>query len=146
MFIQIDDVGHAIQLAIAPVFLLAGLGTLLVVLTNRLARIIDRTRFVEQRLRDSAEAECLAELKTLYLRTHMITAAIWMCTVSGLLVCIVIAMLFVDSTTTLPLDGHIAGCFVLTMIALMGGFACFLREISIAFRYMRVQQRKSLST
>jgi hypothetical protein len=47
---QIDEIGHVIQLSIAPVFLLTGLGTLLNVLSGRLARIIDRARVLEQRL------------------------------------------------------------------------------------------------
>ena len=50
MEIQIGDVGHIIQLAIAPVFLLTGVGTNLTVLTNRLARIIDRSRTVDERV------------------------------------------------------------------------------------------------
>ena len=50
MNIQISDIGHVIQLAIAPVFLLTGVCTMLMVLTNRLARIIDRIRVLEDRL------------------------------------------------------------------------------------------------
>jgi hypothetical protein len=50
MNIQIGDIGHIIQLAIAPVFLLTGVCTNLMVLTNRLARIIDRSRVLEDRL------------------------------------------------------------------------------------------------
>ena len=50
MNIQVGDVGHIIQLAIAPVFLLTGVCTNLMVLTNRLARIIDRSRVLEDRL------------------------------------------------------------------------------------------------
>ena len=47
---SILNIGHAIQLAVAPVFLLAGVGALLAVLTNRLARIIDRVHFIERQL------------------------------------------------------------------------------------------------
>lgn len=42
------QVAHAIQLAVAPVFLLSGIGAMLVVMTNRLGRIIDRARVIEQ--------------------------------------------------------------------------------------------------
>jgi hypothetical protein len=51
---QADEIGHIIQLAIAPVFLLTGVGTNMLVLTNRLARIIDRSRYLEEQL-ESAE-------------------------------------------------------------------------------------------
>jgi hypothetical protein len=50
MEFQLGDISHTIQLAIAPVFLLTGVGTKLAVLTNRLARIIDRSRVLEDRL------------------------------------------------------------------------------------------------
>jgi len=50
--IEFSDVtvAHAIQLAVAPVFLLSGIGAILVVITNRLGRIIDRARVLEDRL------------------------------------------------------------------------------------------------
>ena len=67
MNIQLSDIGHVIQLAIAPVFLLTGVATKLTVLTNRLARIIDRTRVLEDRLRDGPDAEYSAELEILSL-------------------------------------------------------------------------------
>ena len=50
MDIRLSDIGHIIQLSIAPVFLLTGVGTNLLVPTNRFARIIDRSRYLEQKL------------------------------------------------------------------------------------------------
>ena len=41
------DIVHLIQSAVAPVFLLSGVGVTLGVLTNRLARIVDRARYLE---------------------------------------------------------------------------------------------------
>jgi hypothetical protein len=62
MNIQISDIGHVIQLAIAPVFLLTGVATKLTVLTNRLARIIDRSRVLEDRLETNHDIQYTAEL------------------------------------------------------------------------------------
>ena len=77
MNIQTNDIGHVIQLAIAPVFLLTGVATKLTVLTNRLARIIDRTRVLEDRLRKwRTTTECVAELDVLYRRCALINYAI----------------------------------------------------------------------
>lgn len=137
MNIQIADIGHVIQLAIAPVFLLAGVGTKLTVLTNRLARIIDRTRVLEDRLDIGHNDAYLAELLILYERSHLINYAITLSTTCGLLICMVIAMLFLGDTTNLPLDKYIAGSFVLGMFALIGSFIYLLREIFIAARAMR---------
>lgn len=137
MNIQISDIGHVIQLAIAPVFLLTGVGTKLSVLINRLARIIDRTRVLEERLRAGPNDEYIEELEVLYTRSHLINYAITASTACGLLVCLVIAMLFLGDTTNLPLDQYIAASFVLAMIALISSFVFLLREIFIAAGHMR---------
>lgn len=144
MNIQLSDIGKIIQLAIAPVFLLSGVGTVLIVLTGRLARIIDRTRVLDDRLRTGADHACRVELHTLHQRGHLINYAITLSTACGLLVCLVIAMLFLIDTTALPLASYIAACFVLAMIGLIGSFVYFLREILIGSRYMREQQLDAL--
>ena len=71
MNIQVGDIGHIIQLAIAPVFLLTGVCTKLMVLTNRLARIIDRSRVLEDRLDVGYNENSLNELDVLYRRSHL---------------------------------------------------------------------------
>jgi hypothetical protein len=138
MNIQITDIGHLIQLAIAPVFLLTGVGTKLTVLTNRLGRIIDRSRVLEDRLEVADDERWVSELDILYGRAHLVNNAISLSTGCGLLICLVIAMLFLGDTTSLPLDKYIAGCFVLAMMGLIGSFVFFLREIFIASKHMRL--------
>jgi hypothetical protein len=138
MNIQISDIGHVIQLAIAPVFLLTGVATKLTVLTNRLARIIDRSRVLEDRLEIGPDASYTGELDILYGRAHLINTAITLSTCCGLLICLVIAMLFLGDTTSLPLDKYIAACFVVAMCALIGSFVFLLREIFIASKHMRL--------
>ncbi|MES2128617.1 MAG: DUF2721 domain-containing protein [Pseudomonadota bacterium] len=140
MNIQITDIGHVIQLAIAPVFLLTGVGTNLMVLTNRLARIIDRSRVLEDRLDTGFNEPYMNELDVLYQRSHLINYAITLSTACGLLVCLVIAMLFLSDTTNLPLDKYIAGAFVFSMIALIGSFVFLLREIFIASTSLRARR------
>lgn len=148
MNIQISDIGHVIQLAIAPVFLLTGVATKLTVLTNRLARIIDRSRVLEDRLEVASDERWVSELDILYGRAHLINTAITLSTCCGLLICLVIAMLFLGDTTSLPLDKYIAGSFVLAMVGLIGSFVFLLREIFIAFKHMRLAHnaRRALGT
>jgi hypothetical protein len=117
------------------VFLLTGVGTNLTVLTNRLARIIDRTRVLEGRITDTddvARTQMTAELRTLYGRSHLIHRAITLSTSSALLVCIMISTLFIGAALDINLGKLIAGLFVLAMLALIGGFIFFLREIFMA--------------
>ena len=135
MDIHLTDISHIIQLAIAPVFLLTGVGTKLAVLTNRLARIIDRSRVLEDRLSDGAGgsfADAQSELLTLYRRAHLINRAITLSTCCGLLVCVVIAALFIGDALRLGLATFIAFCFVLGMFSLIGSFVYLLREIFVA--------------
>lgn len=140
MNLQVSDIGHVIQLAIAPVFLLTGVGTMLSVLTNRLARIIDRSRVLEERLDSDHKDAWYDELDVLYQRSHLINYAITLATACGLLVCLVIAMLFLRDTTDLPLDQYVAASFVFSMVALIGCFAYLLREIFIASKRMRTHR------
>ncbi len=145
MNIQISDIGHMIQLAIAPVFLLTGVATKLTVLTNRLARIIDRTRVLEDRLHIAANEEYTEELEVLYQRSHLINYAISSSTGCGFLVCLVIAMLFLGDSTNIKLDKYIAASFVLAMLGLIFSFVFFLREIFISSRFMRMRHDVSLA-
>jgi hypothetical protein len=135
MDIHLGDISHIIQLSIAPVFLLTGVGTKLAVLTNRLARIIDRSRVLEDRLKDQVGeelADAHEELLTLYRRMHLINRAITLSTSCGLLVCVVIAALFIGDALNLALANIIALCFVFGMFSLIGSFVYLLREIFVA--------------
>jgi hypothetical protein len=146
MNIQTNDIGHVIQLAIAPVFLLTGVATKLTVLMNRLGRIIDRTRVLKGELRKGPNAECDEELDVLYIRWKLINYALTGSTVCGFLICVVIACLFLGDTTNLPLDRYIAGMFVLAMMALIASFIFLLREVFVSFRYMRMHLHDPLAT
>jgi len=137
MNIQLGDIGHIIQLAIAPVFLLTGVCTNLMVLINRLARIIDSSRVLEDRLDIAYSDNYLNELDVLYRRSHLINYAITLSTACGLFVCLVIALLFIGDTTNVTLDKYIAGLFVAAVVSLIFSFGFLLREIFIASAAMR---------
>jgi uncharacterized membrane protein YkgB len=137
MNLQLTDIGHVIQLAIAPVFLLTGVCTNLMVLTNRLARIIDRSRVLEDRLDIAYQDAYMDELDVLYRRWHLINYAIALSTACGLLICLVIALLFLGDTTNVALDQYIAGLFVIGMLCLIGSFVYLLVEIFVASKTLR---------
>ncbi len=143
MEIQLGDVSHIIQLAIAPVFLLTGVGTKLTVLTNRLGRIIDRSRVLEDRMLPQGLIDPVdrAEINVLYKRGHLINRAITLSTACGLLVCLVIATLFIGDALGLAFGKFIALLFVLAMMSLIGSFYYFMREIFIATATLTIRQR-----
>jgi hypothetical protein len=139
--VGINAVAHAIQLAVAPVFLLSGIGAMLAVLTNRLSRIIDRARWLETQLTTrtpDAAASLHTELRTLARRARHISHAIILCTITALLVCTVIATLFIGAFGGFDASVPVALLFVAAMIAFIAGLLFFLREISIATARLRI--------
>ena len=135
-----DNITHVIQLATAPVFLLTAVGTFLGVLANRLARITDRTRALDDLVVPPGTAASQAlwdELHTLGQRLHLIYLAITLEVFCGLFVGLVIATAFFDALLTTNLTKVIAGLFVLAMIAFICGMVVFLREIFLAVGEVR---------
>ena len=136
---------HAIQLAIAPVFLLTGIAGLLGVMANRLARIVDRARVLEQtwaQLDQKARAAVRVEVGYLERRRHLASWSINFCTGAALLLCIVIITLFVEEFFGTDLKWLAGVLFIAVMIALIGGLSCFLRR-SISQRIQDVSTRPS---
>ena len=134
-------IAHAIQLAIAPVFLLTGIAGLLGVMANRLARVIDRARYLEERwatLSTRLLEAARLEVVTLEQRRSLASWAINFCTSAALFVCLVIATLFADEFFTTSLRWMAGVLFVCAMVALIGGLACFLREVYVATHSMRI--------
>lgn len=132
---DVHSVAHAIQLAVAPVFLLTGIGAMLSVMTNRLGRVIDRARFLEHKLETALgdEAEGIRQhLKTLAYRAKLIGRSIYLCTTTALLVCTVIALLFVGAFLGLDPSIPVALLFIAAMAAMVAGLLWFLREIFVA--------------
>lgn len=132
---SLSDIAHVIQLAVAPVFLVTGVGALLAVLSGRLGRAVDRSRVVEGQLRELA-GEALAraqhELVLISRRTRLIYTAIWLAVLCALLICLLIAVAFVDAFLAMNLARFLATLFVLAMLALIASLLAFLREIFLA--------------
>jgi hypothetical protein len=146
---QVSSVAQVIQLAVAPVFLLAGVGALLGVLANRLARIIDRFHVLEKGLAEespsAARANTLSTVLSLSRRARFIHWAITLCTACDLLVCLVVAALFVGAELQVDLSSTIAGLFIAAMVTLIAGLACFLREIALATSVIEGLHRSAAS-
>jgi hypothetical protein len=138
-------IAHAIQLAIAPVFLLTGISGLLGVMANRLARVIDRARTFEKTwhtLDVHAKTVALSELHTLERRRRVISWSINFCTAAALLICLVIVSLFVEEFFARNLRVLGGTLFVLAMVSVICGLSCFLREVYLATHTTSVDPRR----
>ena len=131
---------HIIQLAVAPVFLLSGIAGLLAVMTTRLGRVIDRARAIHASYHGAGETlrrDLDQELAVLSRRSKVINLAVTLVTICALLVCSVIAGLFLGEFLGFDSSVFIGWTFILAMASLITGLLIFLREIDLAMRTVR---------
>jgi hypothetical protein len=132
---------HAIQLAVAPVFLLTGIAALIGVMATRLARIIDRARHLDESwdgMSEQARETARTELVDLERRRHLASWAINLSTSAALLVCMVVAILFIEEFFGAEFKSLAGLMFVVATLVLIGGLVCFLREVYVATHTVRI--------
>ena len=139
------DIAHLIQSAIAPVFLLTGVASTLGVLTNRLSRIVDRARVLEEQLAGHpGEAPQLhGDLAVLARRAKNINNAISLATIAALLVALVVVTLFANAFFASELSALIALLFVGSMVCLSAAYIAFFIEVRIAMVALRIGIQRS---
>lgn len=132
---HLTDIGHVIQLAVAPVFLLTAIATMINAMNSRLGRIVDRRRVVQDRLSTRAADEAgLTEREMQYLarRSRLVYHAIFCAVLSALLVCLVVAGAFFGALLGIDLSRAVASSFIAAMLAMIAGLSLFLREVYLA--------------
>ena len=134
------SISQIMQSAVTPVFLLAGIGALLSVITGRLGRITDRLRYLQIficKVNSDDKEILLSNRKRLISRTKFINTSIFFCALSGLIVCIVIGSLFVGGIYQILLDGFISVAFIFCMLCLILALIFFIFEILFATKTSR---------
>jgi len=132
---HVADITRVIQLAIAPVFLLSAIATIINVLITRLSRAVDRRRTLEEHLsiyQDEHLEQAISELRMLQKRIVIVLWAVSLAVLAGLLVCLLVGTAFAGAYIGLDLTRGIAILFIAAVLALTGCLILFLREISIA--------------
>ena len=139
----LSTVSETIQAAIAPVFLLAGIGAFLNVMVGRLSRIVDRARTIEQlhpRSTGQEHDRHVWELRIIDRRIAVINNAIFLCTASALVVCVVVALMFVSRLANLHVGLWVAATFIVSMLLLMAGLVYFLIEVRISLGAIHIRK------
>lgn len=138
------DIVTVLQTAMAPAFLLVALGSMLNIFTGRLARIIDRSRLMQDRFLETEGVEhilCVNELRDLQLRIKYVNSAIYFSVVSAIVVCILIGLLFAMGLTNYPLLAEIvAGAFIAAVLLLSVALIQFSREVRIGIRDFMIRE------
>lgn len=143
---HINNIATAIQLALAPVFLLTAIAGMLGVMAGRLSRIIDRGRYLTEggaaaKLPDTEVTD--EELSILEKRRHFTSVAITAFTIAALLVCLVITTLFLEVMFSAPLQWAIGLLFSSATLVLVIGLTYFLREVHLATTTIRIHRTKT---
>jgi hypothetical protein len=137
---NVTDIARIIQLAVAPVFLLTAIGTILSALSIRLGRIVDRRRVLADRLRTAPVEETarvkedVEELNLLAQRIRLIYHAIMLAVLCALFICLLVAGAFLGVFITADIAKLVGTLFILAMFALIGCLGMFLREIFLAVK------------
>ena len=133
---HVTSVTHVIQLAVAPVFLLTAIATLINALNTRLGRIVDRQRHLQAQgpvAGHGAQATARRhEFAVLSRRVHLSYLAILSAVIAGLFICLVVALAFLGVLLNVDLGRVLAALFVLAMFSMITSMSLFLREIYVA--------------
>jgi hypothetical protein len=140
--LSVSTVAEIVRLALAPVFLLSGIGAFLNVLASRLSRIVDRSREVGSLVLASRGVEhdrWIADLAILDRRMSLISWATGLSVTSAILTCLVVVLLFAANLVRTHMGNAIALLFIASMLTIGAGFVVFLLETTIAARAVRVR-------
>lgn len=141
---SISTIAHIIQLAVAPVFLLAGIGSILNVFAARLARVVDRARRLEMLVSNADDEERSIEIQELEILDRRMAICHWaigLCTAAALLICLVVVILFVADIVEIRFAIPVSLLFIAAMVSLTCGLLLFLAEVTIATRFVRVNEK-----
>ena len=129
--IDFGEIASVIEMAVAPAFLLTGVGAILTVMTARLTRIVDRFRVLHEGTKVLSKNKN-KELNLLILRGKWTHWAIALTTISALLICMLIAMIFISTEISFNLDQPTSILFIMAMTALIFGLLSFLKEVGLS--------------
>ena len=147
---SVANASQVIQLAVAPVFLLTGIGAILSVLTGRLSRVVDRFRVLNEKygmatnehIDTAAYKKATNEIHLLQRRAELVHWAITLCTLALLFVAIVIGILFLGSEIRWNSSGLVSLLFIMAMLSLIMGLGFFLSEIQLSKHTFELPPRR----
>jgi hypothetical protein len=135
-----QDLVPTLQLSVAPIILVSGVGLILLSLTNRFGRVIDRTRALAPIVAQSTGLDYernVKQIRVLWRRALIIRAGIALGLLSVLLASLLVMGLFAGTLFMLPMEWLLISCFVLCVGSLVGCLGCFLADINLSLHALR---------
>lgn len=145
-----DSLLPTIQLAITPVILITGIGSLLLTMTNRLGRVVDRTRILAGQARGAhgnvqEQAHIEAQLRIMYRRAGLVRRAVSLAALSMVCSGLLVVAIFADVLTGSGLAVFIMALFTLSIACLLAGLAYFLRDIHLSLSALGLEVERALN-
>ena len=136
-------IAQTIQLALAPVFVLVAIGSIIATLTQRLGRVVDRSRELQSLHGQTSGAEhdmVVREIRSLDLRIALIGNALLALVLASLAIGLTVVLLFVEEFAHVGLNPVAAGMFIFAIALLMWALVQFLRETRVATEALRIPE------
>jgi hypothetical protein len=143
--IPLRELIQVLQVAIGPVILISGIGLLLLTLTNRFGRAVDRSRQLGREMREATDAEragLAKQVDILYTRARLIRLSIIMAAVSVLFVAVLIIVLFLSALMKLEVGLAITLLFICCLVSLIISLAAFIRDIQLSLKALKLELRR----
>ena len=136
---DIAQLTRILQLSITPVALISGVGLLLLSMTNRLGRVIDRSRTLgSEAAQVKASKEVAAELRILFRRAQLLLFAIFLISTSIFLAVLMVVFLFAMYFLNMSFSGTILGLFTGCLALMVSSTACFLGDVVLSIRWLHL--------
>ena len=128
-----------LQLAIGPVILISGVGLLLLTLTNRFGRMLDRSRAIIHEVLKGGQAPAVvgnlqAQVEILHRRARILRLSITLAAVTVLGVGVLILGLFIAAFWQVPIGGALVVIFCVAILGLIGSMVAFISDMNLALR------------
>ena len=139
---DLEELIPMLQVAVGPVILISGMGLLLLTMTNRLGRTIDRSRILVTLVKSGTPEErrnSQAQIDILWHRAKLLRTAIFMASISALLAALLVILIFISELTRLEIVWLIAITFLSSMAAIMGSLVWFLRDINVSLHALAIE-------
>jgi len=135
-----------IQLAISPMILMTGVGGLMLTLTNRMGRIVDRTRSLAEKVRGAAAPDRVhfeSQLEIMWRRARMIRQAVTFAGLAMLLACLLVVVIFIDASVHREFGVELVVTFLASVLCLIAALVNFLRDIWVSLHALRVEVERA---
>ena len=131
-----------LQTAIGPVILISGVGLLLLTMTNRLGRAIDRARILDAQIPELQQQERkrkVAQLSILWRRARIIQVAITLASTSALCAAILIVLLFLTALLQIENPWLISTLFILCVVTLISSLLLFIHDVNQSLAALKLE-------